>query len=267
MEKLPISLIIIAHNEALNLSRCLDSIAPWISEIVAVINDCTDETATILQSYNAKVIEHAWMGMTEQKNIALSHATQPWVINLDADEEVSPRLAECIRDFITNQKQHQALGAYFPRKTWFLGRWIRHGDWYPDYTLRLFYRAASKFAGGKDHDSVTVDGTTLKLSGDLFHYSFPNLNFLLRKIISFSDHYLDRQLAKKKRFSTLGTIFRALWRFVRSYLLRLGFLDGFPGLFVAVQQAFATFYRHSRLYEHEKRSIKPQPEASDYAKK
>ena len=130
-EKLPLSLILIARNEAANLPRCLDSAASWCSEIVVVVNDCTDDTVAIAKRYGARVYEHAWQGHRDQKNIALDYATQPWILCIDADEEVSPALATSIQDFVRRDDPKFA-GAYFARQVFFLGQWIRHGDWYPD---------------------------------------------------------------------------------------------------------------------------------------
>lgn len=247
--KLPISLILVASNEAHNLPRCLDSVAPWVSEIIAVINDCTDDTRTILAAYGANIYEHPWAGMTAQKNTALGYATQPWVLNLDADEVCSPELVDAIHSFILANDPRYS-GAIMHRRSWFLGRWINHGDWYPDAVLRLFKRNKGEFHGNIDHDKVIVRGKTKRLKADILHFSFPSLNKQIEKMQPFGDCFLKRQLEKGERFSALRAIARGSWRFFRAYILRRGFLDGFPGFYIAYFQAFSTVYRYSRLYEY-----------------
>lgn len=254
--KLPISLILVASNEAHNLPRCLDSVAPWVREIVAVINDCTDDTRAILESYGAIIHEHPWSGMSPQKNIALGYATQPWILNLDADEACSPELKDAIHNFVLANDPHYA-GAIINRRSWFLGRWINHGDWYPDAILRLFKRGEGEFVGNIDHDKVVVRGRTKRIQEDILHLSFPSLNKQIQKMPPFGDAFLKRQLEKGARFSALRAISRGMWRFFRAYFLRRGFLDGFPGFYIAYFQAFSTFYRYSRLYEYNVKDREP----------
>ena len=248
---LPLSVTLIARNEAHNLNRSLKSVTNWAKEIVVVINDCSDETAFVAKSYGARVYEHAWHGHRDQKNIALDYASQPWIFALDADEEISVELKASIVRFIQEDDPRYA-GAYFARKVWFLGRWITHGDWYPDYSLRLIRKGKGRFYGSTEHDKMKIEGKAKKLKGALHHYSYPNLASTMEKINYFSDIYLERQIDAKKKWSLWNVIFRPLWRFVRAYFLRGGCLDGFAGFYIATLTAFATFVRHSRLYEHEK---------------
>lgn len=247
-KELPITLAVIAHNEEHNIRRCLESAASWCAEIVLVVNDCTDGTINIAKDFGATIYEESWHGHRDQKNIALDKATQPWVLAIDADEAISKELEASIRSFIQADGDG-ANGAYFPRKVWFLGRWITHGDWYPDHSLRLVRRGKGRWGGSREHDKMEVEGKVVKLGGDLFHYSNPSLNSQIEKINYFSDIYLQRQLDAGKRFSAPGAVFRSGWRFVRAYILRLGFLDGYAGFYIAALTAFATLVRHTRLYE------------------
>ncbi|OHE70700.1 MAG: glycosyl transferase [Verrucomicrobia bacterium GWC2_42_7] len=255
-EKLPISVVLIAHNEAHNIRRCLDSIASWVSEIIVVVNDCTDGTDAIARSYGAKIFEHPWHGHRDQKNIAIGYATQSWILQVDADEEVSDELRGSIITFIEENDLLYA-GAYFPRKVWFLGQWIKHGDWYPDYSLRLFRRGAGICIGSHEHDTIKLNGKAKKLKGDLHHYTYPSLNAQIPKIAIFGDYYLKRMLEAKTPWNSWAVAFRSLWRFFRAYFLRLGFLDGFPGFYIAFYQGFATLFRHAKLYEHLNKDIHP----------
>jgi glycosyltransferase involved in cell wall biosynthesis len=250
VNKLPISVCIISGAEAHRIGRCLESAAQWTSEIVVVLNsEVQDGTEAIAASFGAKIHRHPWQGFREQKNLALSYATLPWVLALDADEEVSGELRESIFRFFADSQQRFAA-ASFARKVWFLGRWITHGDWYPDHVLRLFQREKGKWAGSAEHCAVEVQGASTILAGDLLHYTNPDISSYVSKINYFADVYLQRQLAEKARWSAPVAVFRAAWRFVRAYFFRLGFLDGYPGFFIAASTAYSTLVRHSRLYEH-----------------
>jgi glycosyltransferase involved in cell wall biosynthesis len=247
---LPISVSMIARNEAHNLPRSLGSVAGWVSEIVVVVNDCTDDTVSVAKSFGAVVIEHPWQGYRDQKVFALAKVTQPWVLALDADEEVSPEMAIAIKSFIS-QASLPFYGAAFRRKVWFLGRWITHGDWYPDWSLRLLLKDKGHWSGSPEHDRIELQGPYAKLKVDMLHYSFPSINAHTLKIPVFAEYFLTRQLAAGKKWSLLRTISHAGWRFVRAYVIRLGFLDGFPGFYIAVATAFSTFTRYSQLFEYE----------------
>jgi glycosyltransferase involved in cell wall biosynthesis len=249
-DKLPISVCMISGAEEQRIGRCLASAAPWTSEIIVVLNsEAQDATEVIAASFGAKIYRHPWQGFREQKNLALRYATQPWVLALDADEEVSAPLRESIGRFFAGG-QPAVAAACFARKTWFLGRWITHGDWYPDRVLRLFRREAGKWSGSAEHCAVEAQGPCATLAGDLLHYSNPNISSYVSKINYFADVYLQRQLAGQARWSAPGAVFRAGWRFARAYFIRLGFLDGYPGFFIAASTAYSTLVRHSRLFEH-----------------
>ncbi len=250
-DRLPISLVMIASNEEARIGRCLASAADLASEIVVLVNDCADRTEEIARSFGATVVEDSWHGFRDQKNLALQHATQPWVLALDCDEELSPTLRASLAAFFADGDHQRFAGARFPRLVWFLGRWIRHGDWYPDHSLRLFPNGL-RWTGSPEHDKIVVAGRVKTLDGDLFHYSNPDARTQIEKINVFADVFLERQIADGKRWSLLHTVFRPAWRFLRAYVLRRGFLDGYPGLYIACVTAFATMARYTRLYEHER---------------
>ena len=248
---LPLSVPIVTKNEEKNLPRCLASVAGLAAEIVVLDSGSTDRTVEIAKAAGATVSHQDWLGYRDQKNAALSQCTQPWVLALDADEELSPVLRNQIEAFFAHGDTERFEGASFPRKVWFLGRWITHGDWYPDRKLRLVRRERAVWAGSPEHDFLELDGRERRLSADLHHYSFPDINTYLRKIAIFGDEYLKRQVAAGQRWSPVNAILRPFWRFFRAYILRRGFLDGFPGFWIAIGVAFQTFIRHSRLYELE----------------
>jgi glycosyltransferase involved in cell wall biosynthesis len=250
VNKLPITVNMISGAEAVRIGRALESVSGWTSEIVIVLNqEVTDATEEIALKHGAKIFREPWQGFREQKNISLRHGTQPWVLCLDADEEVSAELRASIEKFFQGDHERYA-GGYFARKVWFLGRWITHGDWYPDHVLRLIKRGAGKWEGSPEHCKIELTGPQKKLAGDLHHYTNPTINSYVQKMNYFADIFLQRQLESKTVWSAPSVVVRSGWRFLRAYIFRRGFLDGFPGFFIAVSTAYATLVRHSRLYEH-----------------
>jgi len=247
--KLPLSVTVIACNEEHHLPRCLKSIAEDAEEIVVVYNNCTDNTVKIAEEFGAKAIEQEWQGFRDQKNVALDHATQPWILSLDADEEVSPELLCELRNFI-QADDSKFNGAQFPRKVWFMGRWIVHGDWYPDYSLRLIRKDKGRWQGGVVHEKIKLEGKAKKIKGDLHHYSNPDMNSHLKQLAYYSDLFLEQRLLDGKKWNMVGTVIRSVWRFFRAYLFKRGFLDGYPGFYLAWFESFSALYRHSRMYEH-----------------
>jgi glycosyltransferase involved in cell wall biosynthesis len=253
VEPLPVSVVVVARNEERNLERCLASVRGWVSEIVVVLNDTSDGSEAVAAGFGARVHRLPWKGFRDTKNAALELAGQPWALCLDADEEVSPGLRGTLVDFFAHGRPDRFAGARFPRKVWFLGRWISHGDWYPDYSLRLVRRGRARWDGDPYvHEKISCDGPVAKLRGDLHHYSFPSVASHVGKITPFADLFVQQQRAKGARFSTVAAVVRPAWRFFRAYFLRLGFLDGFPGFYIAWANAFGVLVRHGRLYEEEK---------------
>jgi glycosyltransferase involved in cell wall biosynthesis len=258
---LPISVAIIAKNEAQNLPRCLGSVRNWVSEVVVVLNDTTDASESIARDAGAKVHHLPWRGYRDTKNAAIDLTTQPWVLALDADEEVSSALRRDIAAFLSKSNVDSFAGARFPRKVWFINRWITHGDWYPDFSLRLFRRDRGRWGGDPVvHERVECIGRVATLRGDLHHYSFPTLASHIAKINPFADLFIRQQRKRGRRFSVGAAVFRPGWRFFRAYILHAGFLDGFPGFYIAWANAFGTLARYSRLYEEENQMPPPQNE-------
>jgi len=248
----PLSVVIVARNEAHNLPRCLASVQGWVAEIIVVLNATTDESENIARGFGATMHHTEWRGYRDTKNWANARATHPWALCLDADEEVSPALRTAITAFLARPDRDAFAGVRFPRKVWFIDRWIRHGDWYPDLSLRLIRRAAARWGGDAFvHEKMVCDGPVATLTGDLHHFSFPTLASHVAKINPFADLFLQQQQAKGGKFSLFAAIFRPGWRFFRAYFIKLGFLDGYPGFYIAWATAFGAFVRYSRLYEQE----------------
>lgn len=249
---LPLSVVIVARNEAANLPRCLSSVRGWAAEIVVALNDTTDGSAAVARECGARVQNLPWKGYRDTKNAANALATQPWILCLDADEEVSAPLRDEIRALLSDPGSDRWAGARFPRKVWFLGRWITHGDWYPDPSLRLIRAGRARWGGDAHvHEKMECDGPVAALRCDLHHYSFPTISSHVGKINLFADLFVQQQREKGGRFSAWSALVRPFWRFFRAYVLRRGFLDGFPGFYIAWATAFGAFVRYSRLYELE----------------
>ena len=166
-QPLPLAVAIIAKNEAHNLPRCLASVRGWVQEIVVVLNDTTDASDAIAREAGATVHHRPWQGYRDTKNAATDLTHAPWVLSLDADEEVSPALRNDIIAFLTRPDVDAWAGARFPRKVWFIDRWITHGDWYPDFSLRLFHRDRARWGGDAFvHEKIEAKGPVAALRGD-----------------------------------------------------------------------------------------------------
>ena len=245
-QRLPISVCIIAGNEAPRIRRALDSVADWAGEIIVVLNDDeNDGTGQIALAHGAKVFREPWKGHVAQKNSAADKATQPWVLGLDADEEVSPALRDEIGCAIVEPGDHAAF--CFPRCTNFCGRWIRHGDWYPDRQTRLWRKGQAHWGGVDPHDKLIVQGRVGNLRADLLHYNAETIDRQIAKISSYSEDFARDAAAHHRTANGSDVVLRPLWRFLRSYFIRLGFLDGWQGGYIAWMTAFYTATRYAKV--------------------
>ncbi|MDR0595167.1 MAG: glycosyltransferase family 2 protein [Puniceicoccales bacterium] len=238
---LPLSVAIIASNEEKSIGRCLRSVNDLASEIIVVVNDCKDKTVEIVKAFNGKVYEETWYGFSHQKNLAIGYTSQPWILCLDADEEVDGELHDSIVSFI-KANNHSYCGAYFARRTFFIDRWIKHGDWNPDYNLRLFRKKHGSWSNDRVHEKLNVSGPIRKLEGHLLHYSFENIEDFMKKNMKYAELF-----ESKEEKSLFIILLRSCWKFIRGYFFKLGFLDGLPGFYIAHAQAFFTMYKHMRI--------------------
>ncbi|MGE0826593.1 MAG: glycosyltransferase [Candidatus Binatia bacterium] len=241
-----ISCCIICFNEEANIRRCLESVK-WCDEIVIVDSFSIDRTVDICHEYTNRVIQRPWPGYVEQKRFVLSQASHEWVLNVDADEEVSPQLRHEILT-VLRHNHPDVDGFYVPRLVYYLGRWWWRG-WYPGYRLRLFRKAKVRWGGVDPHEKVLLRGQADRLRGPLYHYTYDDIHDHLRALNGLTE-VSSRELAlrgKRTRWSDL--LLRPLWRFVRFYFFRGGFRDGVPGFFVAVTSAFYVFLKYAKLWE------------------
>lgn len=251
LQRLPVSVCMIAGAEAGRIRRALESVAGWTGEIIVVLNDdVADGTDKIAESFGAKIFREPWKGHIAQKNSAAEKASCDWILGLDADEEVSTALRGEIQELFSEAGKMERFAAFsFPRCSFYCGRWIRHGDWYPDRKVRLWRRGQARWGGLNPHDAVQASGRVGSLKNDLFHYSMNDLDHHVRKTMAYSDIFLRRQLEGGRAAGNLDMWFRPWWRFVRGYFLRLGFLDGWQGYAIARLVALETFLRYAKIRE------------------
>ena len=254
--RLPISVCLIAGNEAHRIRRALASVAGWTAEIIVVLNDdVSDGTDRIAAEFGAKVFREPWKGHIAQKNSAAQKATGDWLLGLDADEEISPPLRDEIRRALAQPGEFAAFR--FPRCTYFCRRWIRHGDWYPDHQTRLWRRGRAHWGGVDPHDKLIVEGRVGKLRRDLLHDNAETIDRQIAKISSYSEDFRRDALAHGRGAGGFDLAVRPAWRFVRGYFLRLGFLDGWPGIYIAWMTAFYTATRYAKVRVDQEQKSKP----------
>ncbi len=239
---------LISGAEAHRIGRALESVAAWAGEIVVVLNDdVRDGTEQIAERHGARIVREPWKGFIGQKNSAAEKATRPWLLNLDADEVVPPALAEEIAGVVAAPAAHAAYE--FPRCTFYCGRWIRHGDWYPDRVRRLWRQGAGRWVGQDPHASLAVQGTVGRLRADLLHYSNESIARQIAKIAPYHAEFVRQRVAAGKSAGRFELAARPAWRFLRAYFLRLGFLDGWPGFYIAALSSFSTLTRYALVRE------------------
>jgi glycosyltransferase involved in cell wall biosynthesis len=244
MEK--ISVAIITHNEAQNIRGCLESVK-WADEIVVVDNGSTDSTLEICREYGAHIYREEWKGYSRQKNSAIEKTRNDWVLSLDADERVSLELRREIEAVLA--KDPSIDGYFFPRKNFFLGRWIQHCGWYPDLNLRLFRKSRGRFLERAVHERIEVQGKTGTLKNPLVHETYRSLSDFFLRMDRYSTLAAREMHQEGRRYCWIDAFFRPPFTFLQMYLLRAGFLEGYDGFLLSVLYAFYTFAKYSKLRE------------------
>lgn len=242
-----LSFCLITCNEQANLKRCLDSCAALADEIVIVDSGSTDDTPRIANQYGARWHHQDWLGYVGQKNKVLSLAQNEWVFSIDADEEISPELAAEIAHIKTSEIPPDVAGFDLPRCVLYDGKWIRHGDWYPDRLVRLFRRSRCRFAGGKVHERLETEGRIQQLTGELHHYSFADAADHWARCQKYARLWAETQHEKGRGAHALSPLLHAWYRWLRCYLLKAGFLDGSHGWRIACMNAREVHLKYSLL--------------------
>jgi len=246
-----ISIALITLNEEENLPRTLESVKPLLrdgqGEIIIVDSGSTDRTLEIAQSHGARIFIEPWQGFAAQKNSAMEKGSGDWVLQLDADEALEPELADEINLVV---QQADLIGFYIPRKNFFLGRWIRHGGFYPDPKLRLIRRGAGKFEEYGAHPTIKLNGPIAQLKGALVHNAYPTLRGYIDHMNSYSSSGAEVAAAKgHRRFSLINILVRPKLTFLYNYLFRLGFLDGREGSLLHVYHAVYVSWKYAKAWE------------------
>ncbi|HVP49992.1 MAG TPA: glycosyltransferase family 2 protein [Candidatus Bathyarchaeia archaeon] len=247
MVRLSLSVVIITLNEEANLARTLASVA-WADEVVVLDSGSTDRTREVAEVAGAKFFVEPWKGFAGQKNFAMEKASGEWILSLDADEGVEPALAQEIREVLGAQPS--VAGFWIPRKNFFLGRWMKHGGYYPDRKLRLFRREAGKFEDRLVHEDIQLDGPSAQLQNHLLHHAYPTLDSYIEHMNRYST--LGAQMAAAKRprgFSLIDIGLRPKLTFFYNYVLRLGFLDGREGLLLHAYHATYVSWKYAKAWE------------------
>jgi glycosyltransferase involved in cell wall biosynthesis len=250
MDMEALSATVITHNEEANIGEALERLS-FADEVVVVDSGSTDRTVEICRRYTERVFHRAWTGFVDQKNYAIDQARHDWILSLDADERPSPRLADEIRALCASGFAH--AGYRIPRVAYFMGRWIRHGDWYPDYQLRLFDRRRGRWRGKSVHESVQIDGVPGYLKGDIEHFTYRDMADYLERLQSYSslaaaDYHARGRGVSIWKLATVPPV-----TFLKNYLWKRGFLDGAPGFMVATMAAISVYFKYAKVYELSRR--------------
>jgi glycosyltransferase involved in cell wall biosynthesis len=247
-----LSVALITQNEEANLRRTLESIMPLVrdgqGEIIVVDSGSIDRTLEIAASFGARIFSEKWKGFAGQKNSAIEKATGDWVLQLDADEALELELAGEIEQAIA--RNTNLAGYFIPRKNFFLGRWIKHGGFYPDPKLRLIRRGAGKFEEYGAHPTIKASGPTGQLKHAMLHYAYPTLRGYIDHMNSYSSQGAEFAVAEDQRgFSFANIVIRPLLTFVYNYFFRLGFLDGREGLLLHLYHSVYVSWKYAKIWE------------------
>ena len=260
-DPLKISACVTAGNEEHKIAACLASLS-WCDEIIVVDSFSEDKTCEISKQYTPFVSQHAWEGYIAQKNYIRTLAHYPWILFVDADEVVSKDLqAEITQEF--ERGPGEIVGYQFPRMVYYLGKWIRHGEWYPDTKLRLFLKERGRSEGREPHDRVFVDGPVKSLRAPLYHFTYDNMTDHIETLNRFSSISAHEKFAHGEKFHWSNLLFRPPWRFFKSYIFKRGFMEGRQGLVIALISSYGVFIKYAKLMElwiqnpHAKKSTLP----------
>jgi glycosyltransferase involved in cell wall biosynthesis len=257
---LSISACVIACDEEHDIGDAISSL-DFVDELILVLDtrssDRTEDVAraSIADGQTLKIVKQDWLGHVAQKNVALDHASRDWVLCLDADERVSEQLRDEILELFVSGPPSVA-GFSCPRRTHTLGRWIRHGGWYPDRKVRLFRKDAGRWSGVDPHDRVDLRGVCRELRGDLQHYSYRHLFDHIDKMDSYTEISATRLFQRGRRLALVRMLVQPPGRFAYMYFLRLGFLDGYAGLILAGLASYYVFLKYAKLFEKQRAAMK-----------
>lgn len=239
-----ISAVIIAKNEEANISECLKSIS-WVNEIILVDAESTDKTVELTKNFTSKIFVHKWEGFTKQKEFAVSKASNEWILNIDADERISPLL----KDEIKNLTETDIVGYYLRRESYFLSKHIKSCGWDSDYQLRLVRKSKVRLTDRLVHEGFAVEGKTGHLKNRLIHYTFTSIEKTINKINHYSSLRAEELFLKKKNVGGFTIIFHGIAAFFRFFIVLGGFKEGVHGLIISLFNSITTFLVYMKVWE------------------
>lgn len=243
-----ISVVVITKNEEQNIVRCLQSVQ-WADEVIVVDAESTDRTQELARPLRAKVIVKPWAGFAVQKEFAVAQATHDWVFSIDADEEVTPELKE---EMLRVTASTDALNGYeVPRKSFFLGRWIANGGWYPGYQLRLFRKSTARMNHRPVHEGFLIDGSTGRLTADLNHYTYHSIHQYIAKMNDYSSLDVRNKISGGRRVEWHNFLLNPLSVFLRMYVSLGGWRDGMHGFLLAFYSALHALAIFAKCWEYQ----------------
>lgn len=248
-----LSSIVIAKNEEENIARCLQSQLNCIDQIIVLIDDTTDDnTLNVVKSFsNVKYEIVKWLGYVKTKELALTKTTNDWILWIDADEEITYELSNELNEFKLSQPEYSAYS--IPRKAYFLGKWIKHCGWYPARAIRLFNKNEVKFSDKEVHENLIVSRVG-KLKNHLNHYTDPTISHYYEKFNIYTTIAAKELRGKNKTVTINDLLFRPLFLFIKMYIFKLGFLDGFHGFALSIFSANYVFTKYAKLWELNKKT-------------
>jgi glycosyltransferase involved in cell wall biosynthesis len=242
-----ISAFVIAKDEAAKIGACLDSLQ-WVDEIVVVDDFSSDATPDICRNKGVSFHQHAFTGFRDQKSFAMTLTSHDWVLEIDADERVSPEMRQCIENL--NAADFETISCYeFRRITSFWGKWIRHASFYPDYKGRLYHKRRGMWSEANIHERFIPSGKTRRIAADIIHDQNLDICSYFRRTVRYGEMSAADLFARGRRACWLHLTFRPLYTFFYRFVVRLGFLDGMPGFVISAMGAVGTFAKYSKLYE------------------
>jgi len=250
-QRQPVSAFVICRNEEEHIAPCLESLS-FCDDVLVIDSHSTDRTRDIAQDLGARVIERDWPGYRAQKAFGLSQTQHEWVINLDADERISPELKTEILKVLENTKDDDpVVGYYMNRLVYYLGRWWEKGGWYPEYRLRFFRKSRVTWGGKDPHEKPIAKGRTAKLEGDIHHYTYRDFHDQIERLHHFSSIAAKQDFERGRKFRLSDILLRPLVRSFKFFILKRGYREGVAGLIVAISEGYYTFLKYAKLWDKE----------------
>ncbi len=258
LNRKPVSAFVICFNEEDNIGECLDSLS-FCDELLVIDSFSTDRTIELARERGARIIQRAWPGFRDQKQFGLESVTYDWVVNIDADERVSPELRENILRVLADEHQRDlegkrgdaTVGYYVNRVVFYLDRWWRSGGWYPEYRLRFFRKSSAHWGGIDPHEKPIVQGKTGRLSGEIYHFTYKNMDDQFARLHAYSSLSAKEDFRLGRKFSLWMLLVNPILRAFKFYVLKRGYREGVAGIIVAVAEGYYTFMKYAKLWEYQ----------------